>query len=72
MESGELQKIMSLPENFKHRKLEIVILPASETISMVENKNSARGVLSEFKNLDFIQSENTAWENAVVDKYGNN
>ncbi|QEN05606.1 hypothetical protein EW093_13085 [Thiospirochaeta perfilievii] len=72
IESDELQKIIALPENFRHRKLELVILPASDANFIHEHKKSVRGLLSEFKNLDLIKLENTAWESAVVDKYGNN
>ena len=31
----------------------------------------ARGILSKYANNDLLEEENTAWEKAVAEKYGN-
>jgi hypothetical protein len=72
--SDILTSIIDIPENLRHRKVEILILPY-ENINMEENKEPkvklARGILEKYKNIDLQSEENSAWEKAMVDKYEN-
>lgn len=36
-----------------------------------EKKKTARGSLAEYANADLREQEKTAWEKAVIEKYGN-
>jgi ABC-type uncharacterized transport system auxiliary subunit len=72
--SDILTSIIEIPENLRHRKVEILILPY-ENVNMEENKEQkvkmARGRLEKYKNIELQSEENSAWEKAMVDKYEN-
>ena len=56
----------------KNQKLIITVL--DEFLDDVPKKKmgkSARGILSKYANNDLPEEENTAWEKAVSEKYGN-
>ncbi|MDD6070226.1 MAG: hypothetical protein PUC12_05330 [Clostridiales bacterium] len=55
----------------KNQKLIITIL--DEFIQEVPETtmHSARGLLSEYANLELMKEEKSAWEKAVIEKYGN-
>lgn len=36
-----------------------------------EKKKTARGSLAEYANADLREQEKTAWEKAIIEKYGN-
>jgi hypothetical protein len=72
--SDILASIIEIPENLRHRKVEILILPY-ENVNVEENKEQkvkmARGILGKYKNIELQSEENSAWEKAMVDKYEN-
>lgn len=57
----------------KNQKLIITILDEfmDEPILKGSKKQSARGLLSKYANTELWQEEETAWEKAVEEKYGN-
>lgn len=56
----------------KNQRLIITVLDdfISET-PKAERKKTARGSLAEYANTDLREQEKTAWEKAVIEKYGN-
>jgi hypothetical protein len=72
--SDILTSIIDIPENLRHRKVEILILPYGN-VNIEENKDPkvkmARGLLEKYKNTELLSEENSAWEKAMVDKYEN-
>lgn len=57
----------------KNQKLIITILDEfiEETSLRDSSKQSARGLLSEYANPELQKAEESAWGNAVEEKYGN-
>ena len=51
----------------------VIITIVDEFVEPVQrtHKKNLRGVLSEYANLDLMEQEKSAWERAVVEKYGN-
>ncbi len=68
--SDIFNNIIELPANLKHKQVEIIILPYEENKNEEGlNKNSARGILSKYKNPLLIMEEEEAWSKAMVEKY---
>jgi hypothetical protein len=67
---ADLPNSFELPENFKRKKLEIIIIPLEEDSSEKKVLKKA-GALSEFARPELIDSEKTAWEKAMREKYEN-
>ncbi|KFD41906.1 hypothetical protein HY02_10100 [Peptococcaceae bacterium SCADC1_2_3] len=72
--SDLLANIIDIPESLKNKKVEILIFPYenmnSEDAASHKSKR-ARGLLEKYKNKELQGLENTAWVNAVDDKYEN-
>jgi hypothetical protein len=72
--SDILIDIIEIPENLKHRKVEILVLPY-ENIDMDENKNikpkKAKGMLERYRNIELLDQEADAWKKAMVNKHEN-
>jgi hypothetical protein len=70
--SDLLASIIDIPENFRNKKVEILIFPYenmnSEDAASHQPKR-ARGLLEKYKNKELQGLENNAWVNAVDDKY---
>lgn len=66
--SDKLENIIFIPENMKHKNVEILILPVQEKKSGI---GKLRGVLKKYANPELIEKESEAWEMAVTEKYGN-
>lgn len=68
---GNAVQTLEKIEAKKNQKLIITIL--DEFIDEVpeEKINSARGSLSKYANPELLKEENSAWEKAVIEKYGN-
>jgi|GEM_PF-2648327 hypothetical protein len=66
----DLPNSLELPENFKSRKLEIIIIPLEDE---APNKKELKklGALSEYAKPKLIDYEKTAWEKAMKEKYEN-
>ena len=66
--SDKLENIIHIPENLKHKNVEILIIPVQEKKSGI---GKIRGALKKYSNTDLIENESKAWEMAVAEKYGN-
>lgn len=67
---SDVLKITNLLNRLINQKIEVIILPLSK-----QNKTTRKsllGTLSKYKNLDVVELENSAWEQAIKDKYGSN
>lgn len=72
--SSLLDKI-SLPKSLENRKVEVIILPVSEEVSIATGEQTIDaivGILEKYKNPDLISLEKEAWGRAVMDKHGIN
>ncbi len=67
---ADLPSSLELPENFKTKKLEIIIIPLEDDSTGGKVLKKA-GALSEFARPELINSEKTAWEKAMREKYEN-
>lgn len=71
--SDDLEKLIDLPKGLKNRKVEVIILPYSDTEEATKTvPKSLKGVLSNYKNVDLQEKESDAWSKAVINKYENN
>lgn len=66
----ELPNSLELPESFKRKKLEIIIIPIEDDSSIKKVLKKA-GALSEFARSELVDLEKTAWEKAMREKYEN-
>ena len=66
----DLQKSFELPDSFKKKKLEIIIIPLEDDYAEKKVLKKA-GALNEFARPELIDSEKTAWEKAMREKYEN-
>lgn len=56
----------------KNQKLIITVLDEFiQEAPAEEHLQTARGSLAKYANLDLLEQEQSAWEKAVVEKYGN-
>jgi len=70
VDGTDLIKIIDVPESFKKKKLEVIIIPLDEeSANQVELKRP--GALKDYKREGLIEKEKTAWEIAVREKYEN-
>lgn len=67
---SELPSSLELPESFKRRKLEIIIIPMEDDFFEKKALKKA-GALSEFARPELIDLEKSAWERAMKEKYEN-
>ncbi|MFP4697410.1 MAG: hypothetical protein ACLFMO_01745 [Eubacteriales bacterium] len=71
IDSETLQKIIDIPDSFKNKKLELLILPVEDIYSGEVPTNKARGYLNKYENIELINEEKSAWKKAVQEKHGN-
>lgn len=71
--SDSLAGIINIPDQLKHRLVEILILPCEEQVNAVDKQESkkARGALSKYRNIELIDKEGQAFEEAMVSKHAN-
>ena len=60
---------VNLPERFWGQEVEIIVLPAPQTIPPVESKHSLRGCLKQYAQPALIAQEPDAWPLAASDKH---
>lgn len=66
----DLTKIIDVPESFKKKKLEVIIIPLDEEpVNQMELKKP--GALNEYARNDLLEKEKDAWEMALREKYEN-
>jgi hypothetical protein len=66
--SDLLTDIMNIPENMRHKKVEIIILPYEEEgkeSSKKGLKKNVKGLLNKYANLSYLPLEQSAWAEAV-------
>ena len=73
--SDVLADIINIPENMRHKKVEIIVLPYEEEVK--ENiktglKKNVKGLLSKYANLNYLPLEQSAWVEAVSESHENN
>ena len=66
--SDELESVFFIPENLRHKTVEVLIVPVQEKKSGI---GKLRGALNKYANPDLIKKESAGWEMAVIEKYGN-
>lgn len=66
----ELPKSLELPDSYKRKKLEIIIIPIEDDSSEKKTLKEA-GALSKYASPELINSEKTAWEAAMREKHEN-
>lgn len=66
--SDKLEDIFFIPENLKHKTVEVLIRPIQEKKSGI---GKLRGKLKKYANPLLIEKESEAWELAVEEKHGN-
>lgn len=66
-DSDLLAGIVSIPENMRHKKVELIILPYDEGKEKIREgiKKNVRGLLRKYVNIDYLPLEETAWAEAV-------
>lgn len=60
---------VQLPERFWGQEVEIIVLPAPQTIQPVRGRHSLRGCLKQYAQPDLIAQESEAWPAAASDKH---
>lgn len=66
--SDKLENIFYIPENLKHRTVEVLIVPIQEKKNEI---GKFRGILKEYANPDLVELEESAWEMVAREKHGN-
>lgn len=66
--SDKLESIFFIPENLKHKTVEVFIVAVQEKKSGI---GKLRGALKKYANPDLNEKENEAWGMAVMEKHGN-
>ena len=69
--SSELENIISLPLEYRNKKVEVFVVPMIESQIFEVSTNSLYGILSKYGKADLKPLEKDAWELAMKAKYGN-
>ena len=70
IDSDDLTSVINLPQELKHKKVELLILPLEDQTDKKEN-NSLKGILNEYSNPKLRDKEEKAWQMAVEEKHDN-
>jgi len=68
LNTDQLENIIFIPANLKHKIVEIILVPIESNKTGIEN---LRGALKKYSNPDLIDQEGEAWSKAVGEKYAN-
>lgn len=69
-----LAGIMNIPENMRHKKVEVIVLPYEEDLNenkKVGTKKNVKGLLQKYANLNYLALEESAWPEAVRESHEN-
>ena len=66
----DIVRVTNLLNSLVNQTIEVIIVPLTK--EKTKNQKSLKGVLSKYSNLNMIEFERSAWEQAIEDKYGNN
>ena len=67
---SDILRITTLLKRLMNQKIEVIIVPLSKKDKT--SSKSLRGTLSKYINLNLKNLEDSAWEQAIEDKYGSN
>jgi hypothetical protein len=71
IDSDAIDRIIALPVSFKHKKVEVLVLPVGDVQSGSKAKGSAYGALKSYGNPSLIEQESSAWTASIGEKYAN-
>jgi hypothetical protein len=71
IDSDTIDWIIDLPVSFKHKKVEVLVLPVGDVQSGSKSKGSAFGALKSYGNPSLIKKESSAWTVSIGEKYAN-
>ena len=66
-----LTPIINLPWVSKNLKVEVIVMPIVETTTRRSEVEKLEGCLSSYANPTLWEKEQYAWENNIIEKYGN-
>lgn len=66
----DIVRVTNLLNSLVNQTIEVIIVPLTK--EKTKSLKSLKGVLSKYSNLNMIEFERSAWEQAIEDKYGNN
>ncbi|MDR1135062.1 MAG: hypothetical protein LBL49_02625 [Clostridiales Family XIII bacterium] len=69
IDSDRLVGALDLPNTFKGRKVEVIILPVQETNALRSSEKSSFGCLQKYAHPSLANKERDAWEQAVEEKH---
>jgi hypothetical protein len=69
IDSEMLGSIIVLPESFRNKKVEVLVLQVQNAQETPKPKKSFLGALSKYANPSLIEQEESAWAEATAEKY---
>lgn len=71
--SDLLAGIMNIPENMRHKKVEIIVLPCEAESEDKKNelRKNVKGLLHKYANKSYIPLEQSVWAEAVRESHEN-
>lgn len=75
IDSEILETIINIPDELKHKRVEIIILPIENEVETDEKSQKEKklfGIFEEYANPYLINKEENAWRNAVSEKNADN
>jgi hypothetical protein len=69
VDSELIGSVIALPGSFRHKKVEVLVLPFRERTETLAPKKSCFGALSKYANPSLIDREKDAWAEATAEKY---
>jgi hypothetical protein len=72
LDSNVLAGIIDIPEALKNKKVEVLVFSLEDNdipVSPIAKTKKAKGLLAKYKNTALIESESTAWAEAVIEKH---
>jgi hypothetical protein len=73
--SDLLADVITIPENMRHKKVEIIIFPYEEERKedlKTEIKKNVKGLLNKYANMNYLPLEQSAWAEAVRESHEDN
>lgn len=71
VDSDKLSGVFDLPMSLRHKRVDVIILPAESEVRKPDKTGSAFGCLCEYANPNLIPYEKGAWERAAAEKHAN-
>ena len=72
VDADVLSPAIDLPWKTKNMQVEVIVFPLNEVIKpRATTGKNLKGCLKEYANPAFWEKETYAWENQIIEKYGN-